>query len=209
LEDSLTKLLLVRHGITEFNSARRFAGYSDVELSATGHRQVERLRDRLADDKIDAVYSSDLRRALVTAEVVSSGHKLDIVTCPELREVNYGNAEGLTFDEISRLYPEVAESVVNFSPRLEFPGGESLEEFANRTSRFLDKLKGHEPAQTILVVSHGGPLRVLVFGLLGIDMGHWRQFRFENASLSIVETHSRGAVLSLLNDTAHLRGVDE
>jgi len=198
----------VRHGITEFNSARRFAGYSDVELSATGYRQVERLRDRLVDDKIDAVYSSDLRRALVTAEVISSKHKVDIATCPELREVNYGDVEGLTFDEIGHLYPEVAESIANFSLRLEFPGGESLEKFTERTSRFLDKLKRHEPSQTILIVSHGGPLRVLVFCLLGIDLGHWRQFRFENASLSIVETHSQRAVLSLLNDTAHLRGVD-
>ncbi|MFC1897410.1 histidine phosphatase family protein [Chloroflexota bacterium] len=205
----MARLFLVRHGITEFNSARRFAGYSDVELSAAGYIQVERLRDRLVDDKIDAVYSSDLRRALVTAEVISSEHKVDIVTCPELREVNYGDVEGLTFEEISRLYPEVAELIANFSLRLEFPGGESLEKFIERTSRFLDKLKRHEPSQTILIVSHGGPLRVLVFCLLGIDLGHWRQFRFENASLSIVETHSQGAVVSLLNDTAHLRGVGE
>jgi len=205
----LSRLLLVRHGITESNSARKFAGYSDVELSAAGHRQVERLRDRLVDDKIDAVYSSDLRRALVTAEVISSGHKVDIVTCPELREVNYGNVEGLTFEEISRLYPEVAESLTNFSLRLRFPGGEDFEGFIERASKFLDKLKRHTPSQTMLIVSHGGPLRVLVCCLLGIDLGHWRQIRFDNASLSIVETSPRGAIISLLNDTSHLRGVDE
>ncbi len=205
----MARLLLVRHGITEFNSARRFAGYSDVELSAAGYRQVERLRDRLVDDKIDAVYSSDLRRALVTAEVISSGHKVDIVACPELREVNYGNVEGLTFEEISRLYPEVAESIANFSLRLEFPDGESFEGFIERTSKFLDKLKRHTPSQTILIVAHGGPLRVLICRLLGIDLEHWRQFRLDNASLSIVETYPQRAIVSLLNDTAHLRGVDE
>lgn len=205
----MSRLLLVRHGVTEFNSARRFAGYSDVELSVAGYRQVERLRDRLVGDKIDAVYSSDLRRALVTAEVISSGHKVDIVTCPELREVNYGNVEGLTFEEISRLYPEVAESVANFSLRLKFPGGESFEGFIERTSKFLDKLKRHTPSQTILIVSHSGPLRVLVCRLLGIDLGHWQQIRLDNASLSRVETYPQGAIVSLLNDTAHLRGVDE
>ena len=205
----MARLLLVRHGITEFNSARKFVGHSDVELSATGYRQVERLHDRLVDDKIDAVYSSDLRRALVTAEVISSGHKVDIVTCPELREVNYGNVEGLTFDEISRLYPEMAESLTNFSLRLNFPGGEGFEEFIERTSKFLDKLKGHTPSQTILIASHGGPLRVLVCRLLGIDLGHWRQIRLNNASLSIMETSPRGAIISLLNDTSHLRGLDE
>ena len=99
----MSRLLLVRHGITEFNSTRRFAGYSDVEMSADGYRQVERLRDRLVGEKIDAVYSSDLKRALVTARVIFSGHNGDIVPCPELREVNYGSAEGLTFQEISNL----------------------------------------------------------------------------------------------------------
>ncbi len=205
----MTRLLLVRHGITEFNSARRFAGYSDVELSAAGYRQVERLRDRLVDDKIDAVYSSDLRRALVTAEIISSGHKMDIATRPELREVNYGNVEGLTFEEISRLYPEIAESLTNFSLRLRFPGGEGFEEFIERTSKFLDKLKRHTPSQTILIVSHSGPLRVLICHLLGMDLKHWRQIRLDNASLSIVETYPQGAIISRLNDTAHLRGVDE
>ena len=120
----MSRLLLVRHGITEANSSRRFAGYSDVELSAEGYRQVERLRDRLLDKKIDAVYSSDLKRAMATAEIISSEHNLDIVTCPELREMNYGDAEGLTFDEISRLYPEAAEMVADFNLRLEFPGGD-------------------------------------------------------------------------------------
>lgn len=201
----MSRLLLVRHGVTEFNSARRFAGHSDVEMSAAGCRQVERLRDRLVDNKIDAVYSSDLRRASVTAEVISFGHKVDIVACPELREVNCGNVEGLTFEEISRLYPDVAESLINFSLRLRFPGGEGFEEFIARTSKFLDKLKRHTPSQTILIVSHSGPLRVLICHLLGMDLKHWRQISLDNASLSIVETYSQGVILSRLNDTAHLR----
>jgi len=174
-----------------------------------GYQQAERLRGRLVDDKIDAVYSSDLKRALVTAEVILSGRKGDIVTCPELREVDYGNVEGLTFEEMSRLYPEVAESFVNPSLRLEYPDGESLKELAERVGKFPGKLKDSTPSQTILIVSHRGPLRVLICCLLGMDLKHWRQISLDNASLSIVETHSQGAILSRLNDTAHLRGVDE
>lgn len=201
----MSRLLLVRHGITEFNSTRRFAGYSDVEMNADGYRQVERLRDRLADEKIDAVYSSDLGRALVTAEVISSGRKVDIVTCPELREMNYGDAEGLPFQEISRLYPEVAELIANFSLQLKFPGGENFTGFIERTYHFLDRLSKHEPPETILIVSHSGPLKVLVCRLMGIDMSHWRQIRLDNASLSIVETYPHRVIISLLNDTSHLR----
>ncbi len=200
----MSRLLLVRHGITEFNSTRRFAGYSDVEMSADGYRQVERLRDRLANEKIDAIYSSDLRRALATAEVITSHHKVDTVTCPELREINYGDAEGLTFQEIGRLYPEVAESITNFSLQLKFPDGESFEEFIERTGKFAERLEKHALSETILIVSHSGPLRVLVCCLLGIDQSHWRQIRCDNASLSIVETYPQRVIISLLNDTCHL-----
>ncbi|MDO8687732.1 MAG: histidine phosphatase family protein, partial [Dehalococcoidales bacterium] len=171
----MARLLLVRHGLTKFNSTRRLAGSSDVELSAEGQRQVERLRDRLVNEKIDAVYCSDLKRALVTAEVISAGRAVNIITCSELREINYGDTEGLTFDEISQRYPELAQAIRNFSLELVFPGGESFEGFIRRTITFLDKLEKHEPSSTILVVSHSGALRVLLCDLLGIDQNHWRQ----------------------------------
>lgn len=201
----MSRLLLVRHGITEFNSTRRFAGYSDVEMSAEGYRQVEKLHERLVNEKIDAVYASDLKRALVTAEILSPGRRMEIVACPELREINYGQAEGLTFQEISHHYPEVAELITNFNLRLEFPDGESFEGFIARTIKFLDRLEKHEPSDTILIVSHSGPLRTLVCRLLGIEQDHWWQIRCDNASLSIVDTYPRGAIISLLNDTSHLR----
>ena len=167
----MARLLLVRHGVTEFNSTRRFAGHSDIEMSAAGYRQVEKLRDRLASEKIDAVYSSDLKRALVTAKIVTSKHNVDIVTCPELREINYGQAEGLTFEEIRRLYPDVAELITNFNLKLKFPGGESFIEFIERTNKFLARLEQHAPSQTILIVSHSGPLRVLVCRYCQCDNG--------------------------------------
>ncbi len=195
----------MRHGVTEYNSTRRFAGYSDVEMSAAGYRQVERLRDNLKDEKIDAVYSSDLRRALATAEVIAAGREVNIVACSELREVNYGDAEGLTFDEISRRYPELAESIADFDLQLEFPGGEHFTGFIERTCHFLDRLHKHEPSETVLIVSHSGPLRALVCHLLGIDQSHWRQIRIDNASLSIMETYPNRVIISLLNGTAHLR----
>jgi alpha-ribazole phosphatase len=201
----LSKLLLVRHGVTEFNDSRRFAGYSDVEMTPAGYEQVERLRDRLVNERIDAVYASDLKRTMATAEVISSGRQVEIVPCPELRECNYGDAEGLTFQEINSRYPEMAKFIVNFNLRLEFPGGESFTDFIERTVKFLDRLNEHEPSETILVASHSGPLRVLFCALLGIDQDHWWQVRVDNASLSIADTYPRGAIISLLNDTYHLK----
>ena len=204
----MAKLLMVRHGVTEYNDTRRFCGFSDIALNSDGYRQVEKLRDRLADQKIDAVYASDLDRTLVTAEVVSAGHDLEIVACPELRECNYGDLEGLTFREIASQYPDVSRLIANFNLSLAFPGGESFQEFIDRTNTFLDRLKEHQPSDSVLVVSSSGALRVLVCTLFGVDQNHWRQIRLDNASLSIIDTYPQGAIISLLNDTSHLREVE-
>jgi len=159
----------------------------------------------LAGEKIDVVYSSDLKRAMATAEGITAGRNVDIIPCPELREINYGGCEGLSFKEISECYPDVAEKCINFTLQLEFPEGESFEGFIERASKFLDKLEEHDQSQTILIVSHSGPLKVLVCRLLGIGLEHWWQVRIDNASLSIVDTYPRGAIISLLNDVLHLK----
>jgi len=201
----LFRLLLVRHGDTELNSAERYWGSTDVKLSDAGFRQAERLRDRLATERIDAIYASDLRRASATAEIIASGHRLDVIICAELREMNFGELEGLTFNEISRLYPEVTELWRQRSPKLKYPGGESVDEFNSRVSQFVGRLKKQAPQETILIVAHSGSLRSLVCHLLGIGVERRWQFRLDLASLTILETYPPGAILSLLNDVSHLR----
>jgi len=200
----MPRLLLVRHGDTELNSAERYWGQTDVKLSAAGLRQAERLRHRLATQKIDAVYSSELRRASVTAETIASSHRLKVITCAELREINFGELEGLTFDEVSQLYPEVTRLWIERSPELKYPGGESIDEFSKRVSKFLGRLEEHAEDETILIVAHSGVLRTLICLLLGIELQRRWQFRLDLASLSILETHQPGAILSLLNDVSHL-----
>jgi len=201
----LSKLFLIRHGDTESNSAERYWGNTDVKLSDAGLRQAERLRDHLATERIDAVYSSDLNRALATAVTIASNHRLDITICAELREMNFGELEGLTFDEISQRYPKVTELWLKRSPKLRCPGGESLEEFNIRVSQFMDKLENHAPQEGIVIVAHSGSLRSLLCLLLGIGMERRWQFRLDLASLTILETYPQGAILSLLNDVSHLK----
>ena len=200
----MTKLLLVRHGDTELNSAQRYWGQTDVELSAAGLRQAERLHDRLATQKIDTVYSSDLKRTSATAEIIASGRRLNVITCAELREIHFGELEGLTFDDISRLYPEVTELWLSWSFRLKFPGGEGVDELNNRVRKFLSRLEKHTAEETALIVAHAGPLRLLLCHLLDLEPQRWRQFRIDLGSLTILETHSQGAILNLLNDVSHL-----
>jgi len=199
--------MLVRHGLTEYNVTRRFAGSSDVELSPLGCQQVAKLRERLADQPVDCVYCSDLRRARVTAEMLTDGRDVPVTACLELREVDYGECEGLTFSQIKERYPEVAERVVAPDKGLEFPGGESFAAMVDRITRFKERLAQHAASDNVLIVSHSGPLRSLVCSLLGISQGCWRQLRIDNASLSIVDTYQFGAILSLLNGTSHLKAL--
>lgn len=201
----MSRLLLVRHGNTRQNNATRFWGTTDVELNAEGVRQAEKLRDRLATEKINTIYASNLSRARVTAETIASRHHLDITTCAELSEINFGKLEGLTFEEISQRHPEMAEVLSKWAVNPKFPGGESLDELDNRVQKFLKRLNQHQPEDTILIVSHAGTLRLMICDLLGIGLEHWRHMRLDLASLSIIETYPQGAILSLLNDISHVK----
>ena len=201
----MSRLLLVRHGETEDNSCERYWGHTDVKLSVDGLKQAERLRKLLSDERINTVYSSPLRRARVTAETIIAGRKLQVIECPELREVNFGEIEGLTFAEVSRLHPDVSRSWIDRDPGLKYPGGESVREFHLRVGRFINLLENHISEETLLVVAHAGVLRVLMCRLLGLELEHWRQFSFDLASLSEVETYPEGAILNRMNEICHLR----
>jgi len=204
----LARLLLVRHGETEYNSTYRIMGASDIDLSEKGFLQAEKLGERLAGEKIDAVYSSDLCRAVSTTQAAVNSRNLKINVSSALREMNYGMAEGMTYDELKKAYPGIAEYVRNFNTNLKFPGGESFLEFVSRSTGFMDAISEYKEDQTVLIVTHGGVIKVLVCHLLGIDQVHWQQIRIDNASLSIISTYENRVILSLLNDTSHLKGIN-
>ena len=106
---NLTRLLLVRHGETELQSSLRYWGKTDVALGPIGLHQAEQLRDRLAMERIDPIYSSELKSAADTADIIAARHNLKITTCPELREIDFGRLEGLEFNEIHSQFPEVEQ----------------------------------------------------------------------------------------------------
>jgi len=200
----LAKLLLVRHGETEFNSAQRYWGRTDVGLGPVGLRQAEQLRDRLATERIDYVYSSSMKRALVTAQILSSVHGLKVISCPEMREIDFGKIEGLNFEEVQSQYPEVARMWTNLNTQLVYPEGESLSQLEKRVEEFRMTRLNPAGSETVLVVAHSGVLRTLICQLLDLDMRSRWSLRLDLASLSIVETYPETAILSLLNDTSHL-----
>jgi len=201
----LSKLLLVRHGRTKLYKNDRFWGSTDVSLSDIGISQAERLRDRLANETINSVYTSTLSRTRLTAKIITSGRNLDIQEQEELCECNFGYAEGLTFDEITVQYPELAQVLRGLDTCAQFPGGESFNELDSRVKKFLEQMDNREDKGTILIVAHASPLKIMLCHMLGIAVENWRKFRFDLASLSIVETYPEGVIVCHLNDISHLK----
>jgi alpha-ribazole phosphatase len=200
----MTRLLLVRHGDTELQSSLRYWGRTDVALGPIGLHQAEQLRDRLAMERLTAIYSSDLKRAADTASIIATRHNLNVTICPELREIDFGILEGLEFGEIHTKFPAVEQMWLTRSSALAYPEGEKLLEFENRVSKFEDRLKNHRQDETVLVVAHAGTLRTIICRLLELEMKNRWNIKIDLASLSIIETYPELNILSLLNEVSHL-----
>lgn len=200
----MARLILARHGQTAYSEQARYQGQTDLPLSDRGREQAARLAKRLAQQEIHAVCASDLRRARETAMLVAAPHGLPVHADPRLREMSFGEWEGLTYEEIETRYPQALAAweadPLNEAP----PGGETLAQVVTRVQAVLDEFVHTGTEQVVLLVSHGGPLRVLLCLALGVPpQAHWR-FGLDAASISQLWLSDGGAVLTCMNDTAHL-----
>ncbi len=166
----MTLFTLVRHGQTDWNIARRYQGQKDIPLNEEGIRQAQQLASVLAGQSFDAIFSSDLRRALQTAEILRQGRTIPLRTDIRLREICFGEWEGEVFSEMYAKYPEkFAESRAN--PAIVMaPGGESVAEVAQRTTAFADEISTLYPLGKVLVVTHGMALATLVCRASGLPL---------------------------------------
>ena len=196
-------LLLVRHGETDWNAQRRYQGQTDVPLSDFGKRQAEFVAKSLLDQKIDAVYTSDLKRARETAEIIVDHNGLEVMPEPRLRELKFGILEGLTFDEAEARYPEmIAAWLEDFNNTPE--GAETIQAFNARIVSLLDDLKEKHDGQVVLFVGHGGSLSEILRVVLELSPKKRWYIEMENASLSEVSIAEDYVSLMRLNDTRHL-----
>jgi 2,3-bisphosphoglycerate-dependent phosphoglycerate mutase len=159
----VTEILLVRHGETDWNRERRVQGHTDRPLNDEGRKQAQALARELAGDNVDAVYSSDLVRAHETARIVAGRLGLDVIVLPELRERDFGTWEGLTDDEILARFPQAHNG----------PWGdaESREEMLDRVREAIARIAAAHPNGSVLVITHGGPVRALLTACGADDVG--------------------------------------
>jgi broad specificity phosphatase PhoE len=202
---TLRRLLLARHGQTGHNSERRFTGWADPPLTRRGKAEARALGRRLRGQQVDAVYSSDLRRAIETAALATAGREgPDPIADPALREANFGEWQGLTFDEARSRYPAEAEALLARSIDFCAPGGETISQVRARVTKFAAMLHERHDGATVLIVASGGPLQILVANLFAMPIEtHWR-LGMQNCALTIVNFVQGEPLLTLLNDRSHL-----
>jgi len=196
-------LILVRHGETDFNAQLRYQGQMDVPLSHLGQRQAQLVAGRLAGVEIDAIYASDLSRAMETARAIAGKCGLEVTPESRLRELKFGVLEGLTFDEAQEQYPEmIAAWLDDFNQPPQ--GAETVDLFHARCVSFLDELKQKHDEQVVLLVAHGGSLSEILRSVLGLSREKRWYLELENASLSEVLIADTFISVKCLNDTCHL-----
>jgi probable phosphoglycerate mutase len=170
----VTELILARHGETDWNRENRFQGHADPPLNALGRQQSAELAETLVGEALARVYTSPLRRASETAEIVAHQLGLEVEPLEPLREIDVGAWSGLTRKEVAARFPEAYARWLERAPH-GFDDGETYEQLAARVVPAIRTLAERHPAETLLVVTHGGPSRVLQAHAAGIDYAEARR----------------------------------
>jgi broad specificity phosphatase PhoE len=188
------EIVLIRHGATDWNLEGRCQGATDRELSAAGIRQAEEIARRLGVESFQAIYSSSLRRARQTAEFIGQRHDLPVLVEHDLRELDHGQLEGLTFLEIKERYGEFLARWRSEPADLRVPGGERLSDVAERAWKVLHKIVArHSQDARLAVVSHNFPIVGIACRISGTDLNSYRTFHLDPCGVTRLEYVSSGA----------------
>jgi len=199
------EIYLLRHGQTEANSEGRYRGWTESHLSARGVEQAQKTGDYLFEQGIQRLFSSDLSRALQTAQAIGEKCGLKPFPSPLLREIHFGRWEGLTYEEIQASYQEEFTSWIKDPFRRPVPCGEDLATVYRRMKRFLKSLKkaGLE-GKKVVVVSHGGIIRATLFYLQKMREDDFWDLEVGNGSLSLLRVEGNDLKVEYYNWTGHL-----
>lgn len=199
------RMIIVRHGESEWNRIHRYQGQLDAPLSDLGLRQAEALAERLKNEPITYIYSSRLQRAARTAQAIATHHTgVPFDYSEDLLEIHHGEWQGKYADEITAQYSEGLREWREHPTRSQMPGGESFSNILKRTLDFRDRAYATHKDQTILVSTHDVIVKILVADALGMDMDRINRIWITNASISVIEYGSDLPYLASLSDACHL-----
>jgi broad specificity phosphatase PhoE len=198
-------LILVRHGETEWNVTLQYQGHANVPLNERGRLQARLLGERLAKKGAVALYASDIVRAWETAGIIGPYVDLMPQKMTDLREIDVGQWEGLTPEELYRRFPDHMQEYERDPARTVRMGGESYAQLQQRSLKALRTIEeAHGMTDTVIAISHGGTIRALLCHVIDLDLGNFGRMWLDNGSITMLRRDTKGWRLTCLNDTAHL-----
>jgi broad specificity phosphatase PhoE len=205
----MTRLFLVRHGRTGWNKEQIFRGTKDVPLDGVGREEALMVGERLKGEGLRAVYSSPLARAKETAEAIARFHKVEVQVLAGLIDLNFGEWEGQSLEEVKRQYPDLYQQWLQAPHQVVFPGGEGLDAVRSRAMKVVKEIIERHPQETVALVSHRVVLKVVICTLLGLDNSHFWNIGQDTTAVNCFHNKDGKWIVALLNDTCHLKRVGE
>jgi len=205
----MTTLFLVRHGRTGWNKEQIFRGHKDVPLDEVGREEALLVGERLKEEGIKGVYSSPLSRARETAEAVARSHNVEVQIVEGLNDLNFGEWEGLSRQEVQERYPDLYEQWQEAPHQVIFPGGEGLDSVRIRAMKAVEDIIKQHPQEGVALVSHRVVLKVLICALLGLDNSHFWNIAQDTTAINCFQHRNGTWIVNFLNDTCHLKEVGE
>lgn len=206
IESPATRIILTRHGETEWNRTQRFQGRSDIPLNKNGRDQAHALAMALKDESLTAIYSSPLVRATETARIIKTFHP-ETPLCKEddLIEMDLGDFEGMEAREWLKQYPDFREIWEKDPGSVKMPGGENLQGVQERAVGALERIaEGHSKSSTLLISSHNFVNITILCFALGTPFEKFRDLRQETAALNILYKHGKRFRVDVVNEQSHL-----
>jgi len=199
MEPDRTRVYLARHGEVDNHHLRVYNGQEDVDITPTGIRQMERLRDHLKDKNLSAIYSSDLRRTKRGAEIIAGPHRLPPQHFPHFREMHFGRWQGLSYPEVFDRYPADIPQWMNNLETFRIPGGESLLDVRDRAiPRLQELIEGHRGGEFVLVC-HGALNRMILAEALHLPLINLLRIEQDYGCLNIIEYTPSWSLVRLVN----------
>jgi broad specificity phosphatase PhoE len=202
------RVILVRHGQTDWNDEDIFRGQLDVGLNRTGERQADLIGRRLKRVPLNAVYASPLSRARNTAARIARSHRKKVCIADTFTDFHFGEWQGKSRTEVQNMYPEIYREWESSPHTVEIPGGEKLSQVFQRVALGLNELLIMHRDETVLLVSHGLTNKVMLSIVLGIESSGFWKIKQDNGALNVFLYTLRGSKLFLMNDTSHLASIN-
>ncbi len=200
----MTKLILIRHALTTDNQDNKLSGHIDSVVSEIGKKQIDKLTTYLEKVDIDKIYTTTSSRTKDTVQKIANLKKIDIIQKEALKEISFGDFEGITFEKIKKNHPKEFQDMIDKGYEYKYPNGESLIDSYNRVANEISEIIIDNKDKTILICSHGGTIRNIITYLISNSYEYHWNFKIDNASITILEVENGFTVVDTMNNTSFI-----